>query len=154
MMLPALLALLLPQSDVSAHESTPASAPAAGQPFEQVVRDCTADLRDLERRYDVPLSPARWQRLREYLQQKEAEVAAADAALLSRDGRIDRWLLLDHLRHELARLDQEEARAKEIAPLLPHAAPLIAACEARRRLEPAPGEAAAAMLTAATKTLG
>src|SRR5262249_299718 len=150
MMLSALLALLLPQSN----EPAPAPAPAAGQPFEQQVRDCTADLRDLERRYDVPLSPARWQRLREYLRQKEAEVAAVDAALLSRDGRIDRWLLLDHLRHELARLDLEESRAREIAPLLPHGAPLIAACEARRRLEPVAGEAAAALLAAAAKALG
>jgi hypothetical protein len=150
MMLPALLALLLPQSNRPA----PVPAPAAGQPFEQVVRDCTADLRDLERRYDVPLSPARWQRLHKYLQKKAAEVAAVDATALSRDGRIDRWLLLDHLRHELARLDQDEARAREVAPLLPHAAPLIAACEARRRLEPIAGEAAAALLAAAAKTLG
>src|SRR5262249_10269920 len=36
----------------------------------------------------------------------------------------------------------------------PHAAPLIAACEARRRLEPVAAEAAAALLTAAAKTLG
>src|SRR5262249_61357448 len=93
------------------------------------------------------------QRLRAQLRRREAEVAAAAAALLSRAGRIDRWLLLDHLRHELARLAQEEARSKEQAPLLPHAAPLVAACEARRRLEPVAGEAAAALLAAATKTL-
>ena len=48
-----------------------------GQPsgplMEQAVRDYAADLRDLGRRYDVPLSGERIHRLRSYLTRKLAE---------------------------------------------------------------------------------
>ena len=130
-----------------------AQEPPGGAGLEATVRGYAADLRDLDRRYDVPLSPERRQRLRRYLAEQEAEFTAIPAQTLSRDGRIDRWLLLDHVAHQRALLDQDEARGNAQAPLLPHAPPLVAACEARRRLEPVDPEAAAALLTAAAATL-
>lgn len=113
-----------------------------------------ADLRDLDRRYDVPASPERRARLRRHLEQQVAALVALPTTGLSRDARVDRWLLLGDARHRLGALDRDHARAQLQTPLLPHADPLIAACEARRRLEPVDPETAAAMLQDATRALG
>ncbi len=135
-----------------AQQERAAAAPQLAD-LRQLVTGYTADLRDLARRYDVPGSPEGQQRLRRYLDQRRAEFTAMTTGGLLRDAAVDRWLLLGDVEHRLARLDLDAARATQIAPLLPHAAPLVAACEARRRLEPIAAEAAATLLQTATTEL-
>ncbi|MCY2957017.1 MAG: DUF885 family protein [Planctomycetota bacterium] len=145
-----LLVLLLPCLLQNLHLS--GQSPPGG-PFEQQVRDLAADLRDLTRRYDVPLSTECWQRMNSYLTQKLTELSQVDGSKLGRDGRIDLQLCIGHCKHQLALLDQTATNNKAAAPLLPHAAPLIRACERRRRLETIDGEAAAMLLTQAATAL-
>src|SRR5262245_35561703 len=166
----ALALLLLPRTPPAQSKAPPAQSkappaqsktppaqsrtpPAPAPDLRQLVTTYAADLRDLDRRYDVPLSAERDARLRKYLGDRRDEIQALDAATLARDARVDRWLLLADVDHRVAGLDHDRERAAQQAALLPHAEPLVAACEARRRMEPVDPEAAAAMLTAATATL-
>lgn len=95
----------------------------------------TADLQDLGRRYDAPMSAERVTRLRTRLQQEAANLAALPFDDLPHDARIE-WLLLDnHVRRELQRLDQEAAADAEVANFVPFASTITALCEARRHFE-------------------
>jgi uncharacterized protein (DUF885 family) len=138
---------------LSPQTQSPQTLPAPAPDLRQLVTEYAADLRDLERRYDVPLSDERDARLRSYLEARRAEFEALDARTLARDARVDRWLLLADIDHRRSGLDHERDRAAAQQALLPHAAPLVAACEARRRMATVDPEAAAAMLTEATATL-
>lgn len=114
----------------------------------------SADLADLNRRYDVPLSLEGTDRPRERLLQEQRELQAMDFESLAHDARID-WLLLDqHVRGELLRLDEERRRDAEIADLLPFAASIVAFGEAHRRMEGDDPQAAAATVTAIAEAAG
>ncbi|MFY9344958.1 MAG: DUF885 family protein [Planctomycetota bacterium] len=107
----------------------------AGPDLRDRITWLAADLHDLGRRYDAPMSEERRTRLRARLQDEAAAVAALDFAALPHDARID-WLLLDnHLRRELAQLDDEATADAQVAPVLPFAATIAGLCEARRHLE-------------------
>ena len=106
----------------------PQDARGARPDLQPLVTEYFADLQDLGRRYDVPMSAEGRDRRRAYLEERRASLRAMDGAALGRDARIDRWLLLDHVERELAALEQEERETREIAPLTRHAAALIAAC--------------------------
>lgn len=128
--------------------------PQSPEPL-QDLRDLTiayqADLGDLQRRYDVPLSGERHARLQHYLETRQQELAELEAGDLGRDARIDCWLLQNDVARRLRRLQQSQRRQAETADLMPHAADLVRLCEARRRLEPIEGEAAAEQLQAARR---
>jgi len=114
----------------------------------------SADLADLQRRYDVPMSGERRARLRARFEQEGRELAALDFEKLPRDARID-WLLLDnHVRRELQRLDEEVRRDGEIAELVPFAATITGLCEARRRMEDVEAKAAAETITGLASAIG
>ena len=120
-----------------------AQAPPAPTDLRTRIETFSADLQDLERRYDQPMSNARRTRVRERLQQEAQELAALDPTPLPRDGQIDRLLLQNHVQRALHQLDQEAAQDAELTDLLPFAATVTALGEARRRLEDVDAEAAA-----------
>jgi uncharacterized protein (DUF885 family) len=125
--------------------NAPAQAPSD---LRDRIEAFAADLADLGRRYDVPMSPERRARLRERNTDEQRALAALDFAGLSRDARVD-WLLLDnHVRREIERLDEEARRDAELTLLESFAPALVALGEAQRRLEPVDGRAAADTLTA------
>jgi len=106
-----------------------------------------ADLRDLGRRYDVPMSPERRARMFARWQQERREIDALDFATLGHDARIE-WLLLDnHVRRSLHELQREAGREAELAPLLPFAPAIVQLGEARRRLEDVDAKDAAATVS-------
>ncbi len=108
----------------------------------------SADLADLNRRYDVPLSAERVEQLRQRLQQEQQQLDELDFETLAHDARVD-WLLLgQHVRAELQRLDEEQRRDAQIADLLPFAAAIVRFGEAHRRLDGDDPQAAAAIVTA------
>ncbi|HEX5052162.1 MAG TPA: DUF885 family protein [Planctomycetota bacterium] len=108
----------------------------------------SADVGDLERRYDVPMSGERRRRLRERFEREQHELAEIDFDTLPRDARVD-WLLLDnHVRRELHALDEEARRDEEVRDLVPFAATIVGLGEARRRLEPVEPEGAADTMAA------
>ena len=110
-----------------------------------------ADLADLERRFDLPLSSEREERMRRHLESARARYATFDLQGYGRDARIDLWLLQADTDRRLAHQQQQAAKRTRLAAFWPHAAPLVAAYEAHRRMEDCEPKATAAMLdTAAT----
>lgn len=112
-----------------------------------------ADLADLERRYDVPLSSERDARVRRHLEQERASLSTLDDTELGRDARIERWVLLDDIDRRLSQLARDAKERERLAPFWAHAAPLVAICEAHRRMEPCDAKAAAAMLAEAARAI-
>lgn len=108
-----------------------------------------ADLADLERRYDVPLSAERRLRLRQRLEQEQAALHEAPFASLDRDQRVDLLLLENHVARELFRLDEEQRQDDALQPWLTCAAPIVALAEARLRLEDLDPQQAATRLAEA-----
>ena len=128
--------------------NAPAQSPAAPlQPDLRVrIEGLTADLRDLERRYDAPMSAERRLRLRTRLQREQTELWRLDFATLATEARVD-WHLLDsHVARRLAQLEQEEQRDQEVAELLPFAPTITALHEARRQLRTGEPEREAAQV--------
>lgn len=94
-----------------------------------------ADLADLGRRYDVPMSTERRARLLARWQQERRELDGLDWNELGRDARVD-WLLLDNqVRRSTWQLQAEIARDAELADLLPFAGAIVELAEQKRRLE-------------------
>lgn len=113
-----------------------------------------ADLADLERRYDVPLSAERRLRLRQRLEQEQAALRETPFEPLDQDQRVDLLLLENHVGRELFRLDEEQRQDEALQPWLACAAPIVALAEARLRLEdPDPQQAAARLTEAADAAL-
>lgn len=102
-----------------------------------------ADLRDLARRYDVPMSSERATRLRARFEHEQRELGALEFDRLDRDARVDLLLLENHVARELARLAEDARRDDEVRELLPFASRIIELAEARRRLEDAAPRATA-----------
>lgn len=86
----------------------------------------------LMRRYDIPLSPVRRERLRDFYRGWQSSLRAMDFDALNHEGQADWVLLRNRLTFELEMLDQEEALVTEMAPLLPFARSLQRLQEERR----------------------
>ena len=116
---------------------------AQGVDMRARIETFSADMRDLGRRYDVPMSAERRSRLTTRLGDEAKQLAAIDFDSLSHDARID-WLLLDnHVRRELEQLAEEGRDDGEVEELVPFAATIAGLCEARRRMEEVDPTAAA-----------
>jgi uncharacterized protein (DUF885 family) len=106
-----------------------------------------ADLRDLGRRYDVPMSSERRLRLMARWQQERRAIDAMDFDALPHDARVD-WVLLDnHVRRSLEDLQLEAARDAEIAELLPFTHLIVELAEGRRRRDELSARDAAARVS-------
>ena len=101
----------------------------------------------LMRRYDIPLSPVRRDRLRTFHRGWLGALRAMDFDALNHEGQVDYVLLRNRLEFELEMLDQEEARAAEMAPLVPFSRTLQRLQESRRDREDTDGRAVADTLT-------
>src|SRR4051812_2831793 len=112
----------------------------------ELVERFDTDRRDLERFYNVPGSTLRARRLREFFSTWQTRLAAVDFEKHGVEGRIDATLLRTKLNHELRLLDREDARAKEMAALVPFADEIAKLQESRRLLEPMDAKAAAAAI--------
>ncbi|MGE3175103.1 MAG: DUF885 family protein [Planctomycetota bacterium] len=148
---PAALPFLLVALTAGAAAQTP--VPVQVPDLREEVTGYAADLRDLERRYDVPLSGECADRFRSYLEARRQRFAAMPTEGFGRDALVDLWLLRGDVEQRLTDLERERAQREQALPLLPHAGPLVARCEARRRMEPVDPEAAAAELATLAATL-
>ncbi|MBI5770201.1 MAG: DUF885 family protein [Verrucomicrobia bacterium] len=121
------------------------TTPASSE-LRELVERFVSDRRDLERFYNVPGSALRLRRQREFYETWLTRLGTVNFERLGVDGRIDCTLLRTRLAHELRLLDREEARAKEMASLLPVADEIARLQERRRLLEPVDPKASAATL--------
>jgi Bacterial protein of unknown function (DUF885) len=93
----------------------------------------------LERRYPVLYSPARIQRLRQFLEGWERRVAEVSFDKLNHEGQIDYLTLRNRVAYDLEQLRLMESRGVQMAPLLPFSGPIRTLQEERfdrKRVEP------------------
>lgn len=143
--LPLLIALLTPADDPVVGPLGPL-IDAPRSPLETVVERWSADRMAVARRHPVDASPTRRDRLRRFAEAWRKRLEEVDLDALPTEGKVDYVLLDNALKADLARLDREEKRSKETAPLVPFAEGLTKLIEARAQLEPVDSEAAAEWL--------
>jgi uncharacterized protein (DUF885 family) len=100
----------------------------------------------LMRRYDVPGSPVRRERLAAFYQSWQSALDATNFSDLNHEAQIDYILLRHRLAFELAMLEQEQREQAEMAPLLPFACRIQELQEARRERKDVDSQPAAQTL--------
>ncbi len=142
-----LVALIALASPLAGQQTGPGDAPGLQDPpgldalvsFDRSQSDLrvavdryVADRAALMRRYDIPLSPVRRDRLRSFYSGWEGALAGMDFDGLNHEGQIDYVLLRTRLEFELEMLDQEEDAVRDMAPLVPFTRTLERLQESRR----------------------
>jgi len=136
------LALAAPSAGAQQAEPTAVSA------LRDTVDRYATDRAALLRRYDVPFSPARQERMRAYYEEWASRLRAMDFDALGLEGRVD-YVLLDHeVAYQLELLSREGRQFAEMRSWLPFALTIMDLQEHRRRMEPVDGQQVAATLTA------
>lgn len=102
-----------------------------------------ADRDLLTRRWSVPLSELKNERMRRFFDEKSAECARVDRASLAPDSAIDLLALENYVRKSRAELDRRIAKEAEIADFTRPLAPIVALLEARERMQSIDSPAAA-----------
>ena len=133
----------------------PASLSALTRPQSSELRELVdrfvTDRDELLRFYDVAGSHLQARRLHEFYAAWQKRLGAVAYEGLGTEGRVD-WILLSReVAHEDLLLARDQARAAEMAPLLPFAEDLAALQESRRLMEPVRPEQAARTLDKAAK---
>jgi hypothetical protein len=111
----------------------------------------TTDRATLHRRYDLPWSGVRRDRLREFYAGWDARLMALRWEELDQEARLDHVLLRNEIRYQLALLDREAAQVAEMAALLPFADAITGLQAARREHRPIDARAAATVLDGITR---
>src|SRR5688500_15724082 len=88
-------------------------------PLRVAVQRYSEDIAAIERRYPVAYSPARTARLRKHHEGWRQQLAELDFASLGREGQLDYLTLRNRIAYNLDRLELDEERAAQIAPLVP-----------------------------------
>ena len=101
-----------------------------------VLERFTADRQLLLRRFTLPYSSARIDRLLRFYQEWQAQLEAMDFEALTVDGRIDYLLLDKELRYQVNLLLRETRLFTEMEAYLPFAEEIMQLEESRRRLDP------------------
>jgi len=126
-------------------------APAATSELRDTVDRYAADRAVLLRRYDVPFSPVRQERMRVFYDEWRGRLRAMDFNRFGLEGRVD-YVLLDHeVAYQVELLGREERQLAEMQPWLPFAQVIMDLAEARRRMEVPDGRRVAETLTALTR---
>jgi uncharacterized protein (DUF885 family) len=112
-----------------------------------MVERLRSDWLALGRRYSLEHSDARLRAFRGFASAWHDSLSKIDFDRLSQDGKADYVMLRNRLDYELKRLRRTEKLLTEVAPLLPYRGAIVPLHEARRRMEPVDGQAAAAALT-------
>jgi uncharacterized protein (DUF885 family) len=138
---------------------------ASVQSPKTIARNSSADqMRDLIERYTVdratleksdqtPLSPIVRSRMRSFYSEWERHLTDIDFDALDQDGRIDYFLLKNHLTHALRGLQQQQKQVDETEPLLPFAPVIVKLAENLRQMEDIDPQKAAAELDRLNKQI-
>jgi len=126
---------------------TVASQEATVSELRDTVDRYATDRAALFRRYDVPFSPARRDRMEAYYHGWQERLAVMEFEALGLEGRVDYVLLRNELSYQLALLEREREQFTEMTPWLPFAGTIMDLAEARRRMEPVDGQHTAVTLT-------
>jgi hypothetical protein len=114
----------------------PAMTAATSSPLRDAVERYGTDRATLLRRYDMPWSAARRERLRSFYTGWATQLNALPWQQLDSEARVDQVLLRNEIAYQLRLLDREAQQFAEMAPLLPFASTINALQERRRELQP------------------
>ncbi len=132
-------------SSVTTPDGSPVDSTLA--PMCGLIERYSADRGNLERFYDAPMSPARFEREQQFLDGWRATLESIDFENLDQDGRIDYLLFANQIRYEERALRHELARNDALAPLLGFAPVIVDLHERFRRMESVDPAALAKQLT-------
>jgi hypothetical protein len=129
----------------------PAAAALTGattSPLRDAVERYGTDRATLLRRFDMPWSAHRRDRMREFYTGWQARLGELPFQQMEVEGRIDHLLLRNEIAYQLRLLDREERQFAEMAPLLPFADAINSLQARRREFQPLDPRAAADQLAA------
>jgi uncharacterized protein (DUF885 family) len=147
-----LCGLLLCATPVAAQRTAPPS-PSALSELRDTVSLFISDRGAMLRRWSVPYSPARAERLTAFYTDWRARLARMDFNRLSQEGKIDYILLDNRLRQELDQIARDTKLAAEMRPYVPFGAVVAGFEEGRRRFETPDGQTTAKALADLAKQL-
>lgn len=137
----AALCLTAATPTLPAQRLTPPS-PSAQSELRDTIALFGSDRGALLRRWTVPYSPARSERMRAFYTEWRARLTRVAFDGLSQEGKIDYILLDNRLRQELDQLQRDDRLATEMRPYVPFAPVIVGFEEARRRFETPDGQVA------------
>lgn len=117
------------------------------------VRRTWADLRELDRYYNIGIAPRGYEAFEKYHQGEKAWLRGVEFGSLDQEGKVDYILLKTFHTRQLSQLSLEKSSQEKIAPLLPFAAALVQLLEDRQDLEPLDAKAAADTLNGINKSI-
>jgi uncharacterized protein (DUF885 family) len=126
---------------------------ASGSELADTVSLFMADRAALLRRWTVPYSPVRRERMQTFYTDWRARMQRMAFDNLSQEGKIDYILLDTRLRSELDQLRREEKLARDMEPYVPFGRVIADLEEQRRRLEPPDAPAVGRALSTLAKQL-
>ena len=94
-----------------------------------------SDLRSIERRYSLSVSPSRAARLKQFYTEWLGSLSNWDFSALSLEGKVDYVLFRNQLQYELRSLDIKASQFAEMEPLIPFAKIIAEFDDGRRRME-------------------
>ena len=130
-----------------------AAAAASAQTMADRVRVFEADVRAVERKFDVPLAEASTRRLRMLYEDHAAAVREVDFEPLPTDGKVEAVLLAAECRYRAALLDREAKLRGQSGDLLKPVLPLVETLQTRVRGELPAAREVAASFAEVTETL-
>lgn len=134
----SLLALQAPVPAVCQVDAFPADrlrSLESQSPLRSLVERYSLDREALFRRYSIPFSPVRWERMREFYREWDTRLEEMDFESLGVEGRIDFLLLKKEVGYQVELLAREENLFQEMVPLIPFALEIMEMEEARRGFE-------------------
>lgn len=152
MLITGIALLAVSAAPVAAQRLAPPS-PTALSELRDTISLYVSDRGALLRRWTVPYSPARAQRMTAFFTDWRARLRRVNFDRLSQEGKIDYILLDNRLRQELDQLQRDERLAAEMKPLVPFGPVVQDFEEARRRLETPDGQKSARALADLAKQL-
>jgi uncharacterized protein (DUF885 family) len=143
----ALFALLLATTAGGLAQNAAPAEVSAGE-LRDFVSLYQTDRNGVSRFYDLPWSEARFTRLEALFNDWQRRLEAVEFDTLNQQGRIDYLLLRSEIRAELSRLALDRRRLIEMDELLSFRGPLQVLEQARWKMEPVDGQAAATKVSA------
>jgi uncharacterized protein (DUF885 family) len=124
---------------------------AQSSELRELVERFVADRDELLRFYSVEGSALQIRRRREFYAAWRKRLGAMPYDALGTEGRVDWQLLTRQVDYEQKLLDREEARQREMTPLIPFAAEIAGLQESRRLMQPVDPQGSAAVLDGIAK---
>jgi uncharacterized protein (DUF885 family) len=119
---------------------------AQSSELRELVERFVSDRDELLRFYNVSGSELQIRRMREFYAAWAKRLDAMAYDTLGTEGRVDWQLLTRQVAYEQKLLDREEARGREMSPLIPFAGDIARLQESRRLMEPVDPQGSAAVL--------